>query len=81
MRTTILRNSLVVISVLFVGCSTQNFSKKIETADVDLLKEESLMRYNTNRLETMDGFYLQGTARMSPEKVYKGHGHFRSGNA
>jgi tetratricopeptide (TPR) repeat protein len=55
MRKTILRNSLIVFSIILVGCSTQNFSKKIETADVDLLKEESLMRYNTNRLESMDG--------------------------
>jgi tetratricopeptide (TPR) repeat protein len=78
MRTTILRNSLVVISVLFVGCSTQNFSKKIETADVDLLKEESLMRYNTNRLETMDGtesdFISKALLACHQKKFTKGMG-------
>jgi tetratricopeptide (TPR) repeat protein len=44
----------MTISAILAGCSTQSFNKKIETADVDLLKEESLMRYNTNRLDKMD---------------------------
>lgn len=47
--------SLLLVPAFLFGCSTQNFNKKIESGDVDLLKEESLMRYNTNRLETMDG--------------------------
>jgi tetratricopeptide (TPR) repeat protein len=50
-----LKISLLIMSAHLIGCSTQSFNKKIETADVDLLKEESLMRYNTNRLEKMDG--------------------------
>ncbi len=53
MRTKIL--NIIFASSLVAGCATQSFEKKIETADVDLLKEESLMRYNTNRLESMDG--------------------------
>ncbi len=55
MRTNKFKLSLFLISSMALGCATQNFSKKIESSDVDLLKEESLMRYNTNRLETMDG--------------------------
>ena len=55
MRTMPLRNSLFIISTVLVGCATQSFNKKIETPDADLLKEESLMRYNSNRLESLDG--------------------------
>ncbi|MDO9183054.1 MAG: hypothetical protein Q7U04_11630 [Bacteriovorax sp.] len=56
MRSMLLKNSLVILAITTVvtGCATQNFDKKIESSDVDLLKEESLMRYNTNRLESMD---------------------------
>lgn len=50
-----MKYKIFLISGLLVGCATQNFEKKIETSDVDLLTEESLMRYNTNRLERMDG--------------------------
>ena len=55
MRMDKLKLNLFLLSTILIGCAGQNFSKKIETADVDLLKEESLMRYNTNRLELMDG--------------------------
>ncbi|MGZ3788764.1 MAG: tetratricopeptide repeat protein [Bacteriovorax sp.] len=55
MRTNNLRLILFILSTQIIGCAGQNFSKKIESGDVDLLKEESLMRYNTNRLESMDG--------------------------
>ncbi|MBC7540722.1 MAG: hypothetical protein H7281_18020 [Bacteriovorax sp.] len=78
MRKTTLRNSLIVFSTVLVGCSTQNFSKKIETADVDLLKEESLMRYNTNRLESMDGtekdFISKALLACHQKKFTKGMG-------
>ncbi len=47
--------NLLILSAYIAGCSTQSFNNKIETGDVDLLKEESLMRYNTNRLDTMEG--------------------------
>lgn len=50
-----MKTKIFILSTLLVGCSTQTFEKKIETSDVDLLKEESLMRYNTNRLESLDG--------------------------
>lgn len=46
---------IILISTLLVGCGSQSFNSKIETGEVDLLREESLMRYNTNRLESMDG--------------------------
>jgi hypothetical protein len=55
MRKTILINLLVMLLTQLVGCSGQSFNTKVETADVDLLKEESLMRFNTNRLEIMAG--------------------------
>ncbi len=55
MRTKIIKTSFLLIGLILIsGCATQNFEKKIETSDVDLLREESLMRYNTNRLEVMD---------------------------
>lgn len=41
-------------SFILVNCSTSTFNAKIETSDIDLLNEESLMRYNSSRLETMD---------------------------
>jgi tetratricopeptide (TPR) repeat protein len=78
MRTTILTNLLIFISVQLVGCSTQRFNKKIETADVDLLKEESLMRYNTSRLERMDGiesdFISKALLACHQKKFTKGMG-------
>lgn len=78
MRIKKLKNSLILISTFFVGCATQNFSKKIETADVDLLKEESLMRYNTNRLESMDGtekdFISKALLACHQKKFSKGMG-------
>lgn len=78
MRTMILHKILIIIPVMIVGCSTQNFNKKIETADVDLLKEESLMRYNTNRLETMDGtegdFISKSLLACHQKKFTKGMG-------
>ena len=45
----------IISSNTLVGCSTQNFSKKIETNDVDLLNEESLMRYNGARIDVLIG--------------------------
>jgi tetratricopeptide (TPR) repeat protein len=46
--------TFIISSLILVGCSTQSFNKKIENPDVDFLREESLMRYNSNRLEKMD---------------------------
>ena len=43
----------IISTTTLVGCSTQNFSKKIETNDVDLLNEESLMRYNGARIDAL----------------------------
>jgi len=54
MRLNKLKIHLFLISTLLYGCATQDFQKKIETSEIDLLKEESLMRYNTNRLESLD---------------------------
>lgn len=55
MKNGTIKLGLLILSVNLTSCSTQDFSKKIESNDVDLLREESLMRYNTNRLELMDG--------------------------
>lgn len=78
MKRALLRNSLTLISILALGCSTQSFNKKIETADVDLLREESLMRYNTSRLETMDGvekdFISKALLACHQKKFIKGMG-------
>lgn len=78
MNTKFLRILLVLTSANIVGCSTQSFNKKIETADVDLLKEESLMRYNTNRLERMDApekdFISKSLLACHQKKTSKGLG-------
>lgn len=39
----------IIVLVLFVGCSTSEFKKTIEKNQLDLLSEESFMRYNNNR--------------------------------
>ncbi len=73
-----MKSKILFLSTLLVGCSTQTFEKKIETSDVDLLKEESLMRYNTNRLETMDGqekdFISKALLACHQKKFTKGMG-------
>ena len=70
--------SLLLLTAHVIGCSTQTFNKKIETADVDLLKEESLMRYNTNRLEKMDApekdFISKSLLACHQKKISKGLG-------
>lgn len=69
-------NSFSLSLTFLVGCSTQNFNKKIESSDADLLKEESLMRYNTNRLETMESlqndFISQALLACHEKKFTKG---------
>lgn len=69
---------LFFLSSVMAGCATQTFEKKIETSDVDLLKEESLMRYNTNRLESMDGkeqdFVSKALLACHQKKFTKGMG-------
>ena len=78
MRMKLLKINLLLLSALLVGCSTQSFNKKIESSDVDLLKEESLMRYNTNRLEKMDGdvkdFISKALLACHQKKTAKGLG-------
>ena len=70
--------SLVVITLSLVGCATQKFEKKIESADTDLLKEESLMRYNTNRLSSLQNteqdFISQALLACHQQKTTKGLG-------
>ena len=55
MMKAVLKKLVILIPTLLVGCSSQNFNKKMEGSETDLLKEESLMRYNSNRLDLMDG--------------------------
>jgi tetratricopeptide (TPR) repeat protein len=62
--------------IILVGCSTQNFNKKIETLDVDLLTDESFMRYNTNRLDLVDksekNTIIKAAAACHQDKFRKG---------
>ena len=78
MKLTKIQLTAIFLSLQLVGCATQDFNKKIETADVDLLKEESLMRYNTNRLESMDGaekdFISKALLACHQKKIMKGLG-------
>lgn len=48
---TVLKVLTFFTAFTLIGCSSESLYKKIETAEVDMLNEESLMRYNTNRLE------------------------------
>ncbi len=45
----LLKKDFLLILTVLVGCSSQNFNKKIETSENDGLKEESFMRYNSDR--------------------------------
>lgn len=76
--TRLLKISLLVLSAQLLGCSTQKMSTKIESADVDLLREESLMRYNTTRLDSMDGkekdFISKALLACHQKKTMKGLG-------
>lgn len=78
MRTNKLKLNLFLLSTLLIGCAGQSFNKKIESSDVDLLKEESLMRYNTNRLESLDSterdFISKALLACHQKKVVKGLG-------
>jgi tetratricopeptide (TPR) repeat protein len=79
MSNKLLTHLLILGSTLFVGCSTQkSLNTKIETADVDLLKEESLMRYNTNRLDAMvaseSDFISKALLACHQDKITKGLG-------
>lgn len=46
----LLKKDFLLILTILVGCSSQNFNKKIEISENDGLKEESFMRYNSERL-------------------------------
>lgn len=78
MKTPTLKISLLVLAAHLAGCSSQTMSTKIESADVDLLREESLMRYNTNRLESMSGketdFISKALLACHQNKTMKGLG-------
>ena len=78
MMKVVLKNFIILIPTLLVGCSTQNFNKKMEGPETDLLKEESLMRYNSNRLDLMDGtekdFISKALLACHQNKFLKGKG-------
>ena len=46
--------SYFIAVIQLIGCSTQLLNNKIEIDSNDLLKEESLMRYNSNRLQALE---------------------------
>jgi hypothetical protein len=48
-----IRLNLITFSILFSGCAGGSFTKKIQNNELDILADESLMRYNTNRLDSM----------------------------
>lgn len=76
MDTKSFKKVLLLASALLMGCAGQSFNKKIETGDADLLSEESLMRYNTNRLEKLDGhekdFISKALLACHQKKISKG---------
>lgn len=78
MKKRLLHFGLLFLGMTLVSCATQNFNKKIESGDVDLLREESLMRYNTGRLELMDGkekdFISKALLACHQKKITKGLG-------
>lgn len=78
MKISPLKITFLLLTANLMGCSTQNFNKKIDSSDVDFLKEESLMRYNTNRLEKMDenekNFIAKGLLACHQNKFTKGMG-------
>ncbi len=44
----------LIASLSLVSCSSQTFYKKIESTNVDLLSEESMMRFDTKRIDQAD---------------------------
>lgn len=78
MKKEILKFSLLLTFVNLLGCASGDFSKKIESNDLDLLREESLMRYNSNRLDMMDGkekdFISKALLACHQNKMVKGKG-------
>lgn len=76
MKTKSLKISLLFLFVNLLGCASQDFNKKIESNDLDLLREESLMRYNSGRLEILDSkekdFISKALLACHQNKIIKG---------
>jgi tetratricopeptide (TPR) repeat protein len=69
-------NSFLIITVL-VGCSSQNFRKKIENDEYDVIKDESFTRFNSTRIDRFEKKNLnndisKATAACHEEKFFKG---------
>lgn len=70
----ILTSSLILTTL--VGCSSPSFRKKIDTDENDSIRDESFMRYNSNRISVFDKKALndisKAQAACHEEKFYKG---------
>lgn len=69
--------TFVAISPLFIfaSCSTGQFTNQIQSERNDLLSEESLMRYNTNRLSKIEdkkSFIFNALVACHQDKITKG---------
>lgn len=68
----------ITILSLLASCASGNFSNQIEKKELDLLAEESFMRYNTNRLLGIEGmrkdFISQALIACHQKKIVKGLG-------
>lgn len=67
--------SIFLLSVL-VGCSSQNFRKKIDNEEFDSIKDESFSRFNSSRIDVFEKKSMsdltKAIAACHAEKFYKG---------
>jgi len=68
--------TLAIVTSLVSGCAGTRFSNQIQSDKLDLLSEESFMRYNTNRLANLEnskkGFITQALIACHQNKFVKG---------
>lgn len=68
--------TLMSLAIIVTGCAGTNFSNQIQSDKLDLLAEESFMRYNTNRLASLEstkkGFITQALIACHQNKFIKG---------
>jgi tetratricopeptide (TPR) repeat protein len=71
-------NIILFLAVASAGCSSPSFNNQIQTDKYDLLREESFMRYNTNRLNSMEtverDFISSALVACHQKKITKGTG-------
>lgn len=70
--------ALLSLASLVASCAGPSFNNQIQNDQYDLLAEESFMRYNTNRLQSMESpkrdFIAQALAACHQQKITKGLG-------